>query len=386
MTNLDSIDALVAQHLGVTFPAAQIVVRQRGEVVYAKAFGDLSDDAQTPVNLDTRFDLASVSKLFTVTAFMRLVEAGRVAIDQPVCEVLPAFGGQRPITLQQDPLGTGKMMEIVPSEGRTVDANAVTFRHLLTHTSGLPAWLPVWWLAHPARLKLVQPYLREFVLGTSFAYPTGTRIVYSDVGLILLGFAIERITGQTLDVVVHERVTQPLGLGGVGYGPIEQNVAPTEYYAHQGHHMRGEVHDENAWALQGVSGHAGLFARAHDVAEFGQSFLPPSSALSSSSSPHSIISPQTIATMTALHAQDGDTRRGLGFALWSPDPEASGNPLSPSSFGHTGFTGTSLWIDPERDLVIAALTNRVYYGRDKGAGIVAFRVELHQQLIEALNH
>lgn len=380
MTTFDSVDGLVAQHLGKSFPAAQIVVRRRGEVSYAKAFGDLSDDARTAVNLDTRFDLASVSKLFTVTAFMRLVEAGRVAIDQPVCEVLPAFSGQRPIAPQQDPLGTGKLMEIVPSDGQVVDASAITFRHLLTHTSGLPAWLPVWWMAHPARLKLVQPYLREFVLRTSFAYPLGTRIVYSDVGLILLGFAIEQITGQTLDVVVRERVTQPLGLTSVGYGPIAQNVAPTEFYTHQGRHMRGEVHDENAWALQGVSGHAGLFAHAHDVATFGQSFIP----RLSTSAPHPIISPQTIAAMTVVQAQDGDTRRGLGFALWSPDPEASGNPFSPSSFGHTGFTGTSVWIDPERELVVAALTNRVYYGRDKGAGIVAFRVELHRKIIEEL--
>jgi len=308
-----------------------------------------------------------------------LVEAGRVAIDQPVSEVLTALTGQRPIAPLQDPLGTGKLMGIVPSGGQVVDASAITFRHLLTHTSGLPAWLPVWWMAHPARLKLVQPYLREFVLRTSFAYPTGKRIVYSDVGLILLGFAIEQITGQPLDAVVRELVTQPLSLNSVGYGPIETNVAPTEFYAHQGRHMRGEVHDENAWALQGISGHAGLFAHAHDVAAFGQSFLPPTTP----SSPH-LLTPQTIAPMTPPPAQDGDTRRGLGFALWSPDPEASSHPLNQSSFGHTGFTGTSLWIDPERELVVAALTNRVYYGRDKGDGIIAFRVALHQKIIEEL--
>ena len=374
MDKFATIDALVTQHLGVSFPTAQIVIRLHGDVIYAKAFGQLDLEQGTrAANLETRFDLASVSKLFTVTAFMTLVQEGRVAVDQPVCEVLHAFSGLRPIAPQQDPLGSGQLVAIVPTDGTPVDASRITFRHLLTHTSGLPAWLPIWWMAHPARLKLVQPYLREFVLRSSFAYPTGTQIVYSDVGLILLGFAIEQLTSQTLDAVIRERVTQPLGLTSVGYGPIEQNVAPTEYYAHQGKHMCGEVHDENAWALQGVAGHAGLFATAHDVAAFGQSFLL------AASSPH-ILTPTMIAEMTKTQATDADTRRGLGFALWSPDPEASSNPLSPTSFGHTGFTGTSLWIDPERALVIAALTNRVYYGRDQGAGIVPFRVALHREI------
>ncbi len=387
MDKYASIAALVAQHLGVSFPAAQIVVRQRGEIVYAKAFGQLGQSPETsepinpqtpnPTTLDTRFDLASVSKLFTVAAFMRLVEAGDVAIDQRVCEVLPLFRGMRAITPQQDPLGSGTLTEVETNVGSNthVDAGQITFRHLLTHTSGLPAWLPIWWLAHPARLKLVRPYLREFVLNSSFAYPTGTRIVYSDVGLITLGFAIEQITGQTLDAVVRERVTQPLGLSSVRYGPIAENVAPTEFYAHQGKYMCGEVHDENAWALQGIAGHAGLFATAHDVAAFGQSFLP------TASSPQ-LLTPHTLSEMTHTQAQDGDTQRGLGFALWSPDPEASSHPLSSTSFGHTGFTGTSLWIDPEREWVIAALTNRVFYGRDKGEGIVPFRVALHEALVK----
>ncbi len=381
MDKFASIDALVAQHIGVSFPAAQIVVRQHGAIVYAKAFGQIDlDQAAQPVhrtNLDTRFDLASVSKLFTVTAFMTLVEAGHVAVDQPVCEVLPAFRGMRPIAPQQDPLGSGKLMDTQFGHDQQVDASQITFRHLLTHTSGLPAWLPIWWMAHPARLNLVRPYLHAFVLNSSFAYLTGTQIVYSDVGLIALGFAIEQITGQALDAVVRERVTAPLRLNSVVYGPIDENVAPTEFYAHQGKRMCGEAHDENAWALQGVAGHAGLFATAHDVAAFGQSFLL------TPSSPH-LLTASTISEMTHPHATDGDTQRGLGFALWSPDAQASSNPLGHTSFGHTGFTGTSLWVDPKRELVVTALTNRVYCGRDKGEGIVPFRVALHQKAIEEL--
>ena len=150
------------------------------------------------------------------------------------------------------------------------------------------------------------------------------------------------------------------------------NVAPTEFCAWRGRRIIGAVHDENAARLGGIAGHAGLFATASDLARFGQAFLD-----------GSLLSRETVAEMTRVQAQDGDIRRGLGFALWSPDPAASGNPFGPGAFGHTGFTGTSLWMDPGRGLVVAALTNRVYYGRDAD-GIGAFRVALHRAIVEAV--
>jgi CubicO group peptidase (beta-lactamase class C family) len=310
--------------------------------------------------------------LFTVAAFMTLVEQGTVAIDQPVCEVLPEFSGVRAITPQQDPLGTGKQVEVVPANGQVVDAGRITFRHLLAHNSGLPAWLPLWWMAHPARLALVQPLLCAAVLGTTFAYPTGSRVVYSDVGLVLLGYAIERRTEQKLDVVVRERVTGPLGLMSIGFGPIGcDNVAPTEFYSHQNKRMCGEVHDENAWALQGVAGHAGLFGTAQDVAAFGDVFLRGGGTL---------LRRETVTEMTRLQAEHEYVRRGLGFALWSPNPNASSHPLSPSTFGHLGFTGTSLWIDPARALVVACLTNHIYYGRGGADTLTPFRIALSKAL------
>ena len=369
--NWTHIDTLITTHLTLTFPAAQIEIRVRGETVYAKSFGYL-DPQQTsqPTNQQTRFDLASVSKLFTGTAFMTLVEQARVALDQRVCEVLPEFVGEREVTGYPDPLQPGAVVQVVPATNARADASRVTFRNLLAHNSGLPAWLPLWKI--DAREKR-----RDAVLSSAFSYPTGARVVYSDIGLILLGFAIEKLAGQSLDQVVYERVTAPLGLKSIGYGPILcDNVAPTEFYAHQNRRMCGEVHDENAWSLGGIAGHAGVFGCARDVAELGEMYRQNGAPL---------LKPETVIEMRRLQSQDGAVRRGIGFALWSPDPEASSNPLSEQAFGHLGFTGTSLWIDPTRELVVACLTNRVYYGRNNANEIGQFRVALHRTICETID-
>ncbi|MEP7358565.1 MAG: serine hydrolase, partial [Anaerolineales bacterium] len=240
--------------------------------------------------------------------------------------------------------------------------------------AGLPAWRPLYQQPDAgAALALA--------LNTPFAYPVGSRVVYSDIGLILLGTAIQRLSGQTLDAVIAARVTHPLGLNHTRYLPTGQarslvsNVAPTEFCQWRQRRIVGEVHDENAWRLGGISAHAGLFANAADVARFGQMFLDDGRPL---------LKPETVAEMTRLQSEDGATRRGLGFVLWSPDPEGSGNPFSPRAFGHTGFTGTSLWIDPQRELVVALLTNRVYPGRAQG-GIGPLRVAFHRAVVAAVD-
>ena len=201
--------------------------------------------------------------------------------------------------------------------------------------------------------------------------------MYSDVGLILLGLAVSRLTGSSLDESIYQRVTQPLGLSAHFQPdaplPSIQNIAPTEFCKWRGRRIVGEVHDESAWRLGGVAGHAGMFAHAHDVAAFGQSFLDAS-----------LLQRETIAEMTRLQAEFNDVRRGLGFALWSPDSEASSNPFSPSTFGHTGFTGTCVWIDPQRNLVVALLTNDVYGGRE-GRGIADLRVKIHRAIVESVD-
>jgi len=352
-------------------PAAQLVVRKDGQVVFSRCLGWLDvETQQRPVNDETLFDLASVTKLFTTTAFMRLMEAGRVGLDQALATVLPEFSGRRPIRPYEDPLRWGEFVSVSAEEDAAVDAGQITFRQLLTHTSGLPAW----------RAFKDQPdaeSARRLALQTTFAYLPGTRIVYSDVGLILLGMALERLTGCRLDEVIAEQVTEPLGLKHTRFlpigGPRPENVAPTEFCQWRKRRIVGEVHDESAARLGGVAGHAGLFSTADDVARFGQVFLDGGMPL---------LQRQTVAAMRQVQAEFEGTRRGLGFALWSADPEASSNPFSPTAFGHTGFTGTSLWMDPERGLSVALLTNEVYGGRT-GRGILELRVAVHRAVAMA---
>lgn len=390
MTDFTGVQAVIESALDRVYPAAQVVIHQRGQVAFSGAYGFLDPEARAhPTQWDSLFDLASVTKLFVVAAFMTLVEESKVDVDQPVSSVLPEFSGLRPILPYEDPLKPGQHVEVVTERG-DVDAGQITFRHLLSHSSGLPAWRPIWQQASAEAG-------RSLAFETHFAYRPSQRTVYSDVGLILLGIAIERLAGQTLDEAVQTRVTQPLGLDHTTYLPKDltglanlsglrardpglpardpglTKIAPTEFCRWRNRRIVGEVHDENAASLGGVAGHAGLFSTADDLARFGQSFLDAS-----------LLSRATIAEMTRVQAEDGPVRRGLGFALWSPDPEASGNAFSPSAFGHTGFTGTSLWIDPERALVVACNTNRVYYGRD-ASGILALRVALHRAIVQAID-
>lgn len=368
-----AVDTILTQAVPDLCPAAQLVVRHKGKVIHEQAYGWLDPATRrSPTTLETLFDLASVTKLFVATGFMRLVEAGQVSLDQPVITVLPAFQGLRPIAAYEDPLQSGATVQIV-ADGGTVDAGDVTFRHLLTHTAGLPAWRPLFQQAGRAQAEAL-------ALSTFFSYPIGTQIVYSDIGLILLGLAVAQLTGQDLATAVRNLVLAPLELTQTRYLPIgaqacaPEQAAPTEQCQWRQRRIVAEVHDENAARLGGVSGHAGLFSTAGDVARFGQMFLEGGAPL---------LQPDTVAEMQRTQAQNGDLRRGLGFLLWSPDPEASSNPFSPNAFGHTGFTGTSLWIDPERDLVVALLTNEVYHGR-VNRRIGPLRVAVHKAIVQAL--
>jgi CubicO group peptidase (beta-lactamase class C family) len=324
-----------------------------------------------PANSQTRFDLATLTKLYTTTAFMILGEQGRVTLDTPVRAALPEFDGLRPIRAYENPLDWDKTVSVSDQSGQ-VDAGRITFRQLLVHNSGLPAW----------RLFKDQPdaeAARKLALDTFFSYLPGEQIVYSDVGLILLGMAVERLTGSPLDEVIYECVTRPMGWEATRFLPISgqpyeiTNIAPTEFCKWRERRIVGEVHDESAWRLGGVAGHAGMFSNAMEVAAFGQSFLDAS-----------LLRRGTIDEMTRLQAECNTIRRGIGFALWSPNPEASSNPFSPQTFGHTGFTGTCLWIDPQRELVTALLTNEVYNGREN-RGIGDLRVQVHRTVVESVD-
>jgi CubicO group peptidase (beta-lactamase class C family) len=229
-----------------------------------------------------------------------------------------------------------------------------------------------------ARWAKALPFLYRY----PFIDLPGHRVVYSDVGLMLLGRALEVIAGATLDQVIQTQVLDPLGLSHTHFNPVQKGwasldqIAPTELDLRwRQRRVWGEVHDENACALGGVAGHAGLFSTAMDVALFGHAWLS---------------QPQTMgvdAKLAALAKSElactEDVRRGLGFVIKSAHNASAGDHFSPQTFGHTGFTGTTLWVDPDRQCVVACLTNGVYAGRAQHAPH-AFRRRLHDLLAHSL--
>jgi CubicO group peptidase (beta-lactamase class C family) len=334
--------ALAPDIVGRIAPAAQLVVEAGAGRVVDVAVGDAGDGRDDPVTTDTRFDLASITKVVTAIAFLRLVEDGTADIDGAVRDVFPsAFGADR-------------------SVGR------ITWRNLLAHNSGLPADVDLKGARDVADARAI-------TLTISPEGPPGEHVVYSDIGFMLLGFAVEALVGAPLDDAVRRLVLDPLGLARMTYLPVStDSVAQTEVCPWRRYRLRGEVHDEKAAALGGVAGHAGLFGTAHDVAVLGRCLLEGGAPL---------LRPATVSEMLREQARDGEVRRGLGVSLWSPDPDTTGHPFGARSFGHTGFTGTSLWVDPERRLVAALLTNTLSRGREDH-GFWAARIAIHRAIVE----
>jgi serine-type D-Ala-D-Ala carboxypeptidase len=313
------------------FPGGVLAVGHRGTVVHLHAFGHLTYDADAPrVSAGTLYDLASLTKVVaTTTLTMILVDEGRLDLDQPVQELLPDFKGP------------GK--------------EAVTVRHLLTHSSGLPAVAPLY--------KEVQgrtAYL-ERIQAMDLESPAGSRSTYSDLGMILLGEILERTAGQPFEVLVSTRVLGPLGMRDTRFRPpveLRPRVAPTEFDPWRGRMIQGEVHDENAFALGGIAPHAGLFGTAGDLARLAQMLLN-----GGIFEGRRVVSSETVALFTR-RAGIPNSDRALGWDTKSAEGSSAGTLFSPRSFGHTGFTGTSIWIDPDRELFVILLTNRVHPTRE----------------------
>ena len=322
------------------FPGAALVIGRRDTILFAKGYGRLTWSARSPaVSVDsTLWDLASLTKVVATTpALMLLVESGKLDLDAPVVHYVPEFSGP----------GTA----------------AITVRHLLTHTSGLRGTLPLREAADSAAAL-------RMVLTTTPLVPPGTRMVYSDLNAILLGEIVRRVSGLPLEEFVVREIITPLGLEQqMMFRPPKRldrqgRIAPTGLW--RGHAVAGVVNDPNAAKLGGVAGHAGLFATATALARFAQFMLREGER-----DGRRLFKAETVRQFTriAVPARRGSSARTLG---WEAVPtgetvSSAGTLLGPRSYGHTGWTGTSLWIDPDRGLFIVLLTNRAYDPRAGGS-------------------
>lgn len=308
------------------YPGASVVVGRKGYAVWSRGIGTLDWTRKMRVTAqESIYDLASLTKVVaTTTALMVLYDRGQVDLDAKVSRYLPAFsGGLR---------------------------DQVTVRHLLTHRAGLSAGRELWRIADsPAEA-------RAAVLASPINCTPGACYEYSDLGADLLGFIAEEVSGQTLDAFLQKAVFQKLGMNDTRYRVSDGDVmrtAPTEIAPPRGYPLRGEVHDENAYALGGIAGHAGLFSTASDLSVFAQMLLD-----GGEYNGVRVIADSTVQLFTRRAAG----HRALGWDTCAGGA-GCGQFMSERAFGHTGFTGTSLWIDPDRQMFVVLLTNRVHAAR-----------------------
>ena len=320
-----TLDSLISSALADgAAPAATLAVGRYGRLVHVKGYGRLDTAlASAAVDANTIFDMASVTKVIaTTTLAMVLEEQGVLELDRTIASYLPGFNAP--------------------------DKAPITMRMAMTHRGGLEAFAPLF-----RTFRGREQYLEQINQRPLKAVP-GTTTIYSDWEMILTQLVIETITGAPLDQLAKEKIFRPLGMTNTRFNPdstLKPRIAPTEIDTTRGGLVWGRVHDENADAMGGVAGHAGLFSTAPDVAIFAQMLLN-----GGQYNGVRIVSPATVARWTAPQV------RGSSRALGWDTPSAvssAGHFFSPRSFGHTGFTGTSIWIDPTRDLFIILLTNRV---------------------------
>jgi serine-type D-Ala-D-Ala carboxypeptidase len=384
----EKLDSFVKSYVPDVCPSLAIVVYHGGVKVADVAWGWIDPDTrQIPTTPETLFDFASLTKLFTTTAFLSLVTEGHVRLDTPLIDVLPEFGAvsPRPMDGGQDPHSKEHLPTPMERGGQSVDTSRVTFFHLLTHTSGLPAWRDVFNASGAAPLPPteVDPIPRaerwsravKALCAYSFVSQPGEMVRYSDIGLMLLGEAVSRLHGTTseLDKVIKARVFEPMMLENILFNPVQSGVsltqiAPTENDpTWRKRRVWGEVHDENACGVGGVAGHAGLFGTARTVATFAQAWLSGNVAG---------VDPALVKQATRQQTETNGERRGLGWMIRSLQGSSAGDLYSENAYGHTGFVGNSVWIDPDEQLLTVCMSNNVYWGRQK-EGIYAFRRALH---------
>jgi uncharacterized protein YbbC (DUF1343 family)/CubicO group peptidase (beta-lactamase class C family) len=324
--SLDAIDDLVDQAISeAKLPGAVVTIGHRGSIVFQKSYGNRrSVPEPEPMQVDTVFDLASLTKpIATATSIMHLVDAGKINIDDKVADHLPEFAkeGKQDVTIKQLLLHIGGM----------IPDNAMA-----DYTEG-------------------PEIIRQKFLSLKFNYDPGTKFRYSDVGFQVLGELIKAKTGKTVAEYSSEHIFQPLKMTETGYLPgktLRKRAAPTQQ--RDGQWMVGDVHDPRAYAMGGIAGHAGLFGTADDLAIYAQMMLQGGAYKGSQ-----ILTPETFKAMTAAYDVPG-AKRGLGWDKQSGYSSNRGESMTPSAFGHGGFTGTAIWIDPDLELFVIFLSNRVH--------------------------
>ncbi|BFH11984.1 beta-lactamase family protein [Paenibacillus melissococcoides] len=354
-------------------PGGVALIGRRGHVAaYAAGHAFLSEDRSIPASVETIYDCASLTKVAVTLALMLiLMDRGQVRLADPVAQHIPAFG--------------------------TAGKAEVTIGQLLAHTSGLPAHRDLYshgWT--PQRIH-------DAICAMEPDYPPGTRCVYSCPGYMILGGIIRQHFGRPLEEAAWIEVLQPLGMTASRYNPPPEwkpRIAATEYDAALGEYRWGFVHDENAYALGGAAGNAGLFSTASDLLRYARMWLALAGSASSADSAANaslsrsrtedgpeafILSREAVKEALRSHTLDiPGANRGLGWVLHGDPADVGGEGVSPFSFGHTGFTGTSLWIDPAQDLILILLTNRVHY--DRGNSIAALRRQFHEAAVAAIQN
>ncbi|MBI4478514.1 MAG: beta-lactamase family protein [Acidobacteria bacterium] len=340
------------------FPGAVLAIGHRGRLAILTAGKLAYDGGAAPVSGDTIYDLASLTKAAaTTTAAMILIDRALFSLDDTVAQHLSEFASANSADLLR--------------EARA----EVTVRHLLAHTSGLPAYEKFFLRARQ------KSHVIEEALALPLEEPPGRKTVYSDVGFILLGELLEHVAQEPLDTFCRREIFEPLGMQASCFNPpagLQPRIAPTEQDdLFRKRMIRGEVQDENAWVMGGVAGHAGLFGTAGDLAAFCQMMLDEGSA-----GGRQLIQAGTIREFTRPWPAQQGAPRGLGWDKPS-EPSSSGRYFSPASYGHLGYTGTSIWIDPEKQLFVILLTNRIHPSRANEA-IKQVRPALHDAILEAL--
>ncbi len=331
-TNLDS---LILQSIrNQAFPGAAVAVGKHSEIIKLTGYGAFTYQSEQHISATSLFDLASLTKVVaTTTAAMILYEQGKLDLEAPISRYLDAFN--------------------------TPERQSITIRHLLAHTSGLPAGQPFY------QYGLTTD---EAVLDSIFSIPLltdpGKESLYSSIGMITLVLVMEEITGEPFDSWCTRNIFEPLEMESTGFrgtGTTDSTVVPTElddYFRHR--LIQGEVHDETAWIMGGVAGHAGLFSSAGDLTQFARMMVQ-----RGDHSGNDFLQPRTIDLFTAA-VDTALSTRALGWDTQRRDgrPSSAGHYFGPRSYGHTGFTGTSIWIDPDSKVWVILLSNRVYPTRD----------------------